>query len=403
MDIAISNTHRKERAFTIIFGALAVFFTGFPHIWSIYQPYVARMTGWTQGQASLCFYLALLVFVFGNIVGGKMLGHFPPRRIIFIGGGISTAGILLSAAMLFPSPIPMYATYGVMQGLGQGMTYAAVVATVLKWFPNRSGYASAVVVTANGLCGFILTPLSTALLKRTGVRGAFLAIGGLAAISWALASLFVVNAPEQRKTDASGIPLGRRRPGGYTSGEMVRTRKFYLLLATLLCGLMPYFLLSPIAQAVQASRGVLPSVAANAVMAGSLANAGTRLILPLLSDRVGRTACVKGVLTVSILSMAALVYPHPYLATGAVIAVYGCYGGIMGSFPSLTSSIFGLEHVGENYGYVLLGMVAAAAGAPAISNYVLSGGGSQEIVFLVGAGFAAAALVTLAFLRTAAE
>ena len=35
----------------------------------------------------------------------------------------------------------------------------------------------------------------------------------------------------------------------------------------------------------------------------------------------------------------------------------GCYGGIMGSFPSLTSSIFGMKHTGENYGFVMFGIV----------------------------------------------
>ena len=35
--------------------------------------------------------------------------------------------------------------------------------------------------------------------------------------------------------------------------------------------------------------------------------------------------------------------------------MYGCYGGIMGSFPSFTSSLFGIEHTGENYGFVMPG------------------------------------------------
>lgn len=56
----------------MIFGAFAIFFTGYPHVWSIYQPYVMEQAGWSQGQASMCFYLALSTFVFGNIVGGRM-------------------------------------------------------------------------------------------------------------------------------------------------------------------------------------------------------------------------------------------------------------------------------------------------------------------------------------------
>ena len=192
----MKNVQSAKRMFMLIFGAFAVFFTGYPHIWSIYQPYVMKQTGWTSGQASMCFYLAILIFVFGNIVGGRMLNHFSPRLVVFVGGGIFSAGILLSAFMMFPSPMPMYITYGLMQGFGQGMVYTSIVSAALKWFPERIGFASGVVVTANGLCGFFLTPLSRMILQRYGVREAFLTVGILAAVSWILASLFVGNPPE---------------------------------------------------------------------------------------------------------------------------------------------------------------------------------------------------------------
>ena len=30
----------------MIFGAFAIFFTGYPHVWSIYQPYVMEQAGY---------------------------------------------------------------------------------------------------------------------------------------------------------------------------------------------------------------------------------------------------------------------------------------------------------------------------------------------------------------------
>ncbi len=375
----------------LIFGAFAVFFTGYPHIWAIYQPYVMDRTGWTSGQASMCFYLALLFFVFGNILGGRMLDRFSPRKIIFIGGGVSAAGILLSAFMLFPSPAPMYVTYGIMQGFGQGMVYTSVVSTALKWYPERTGYASGVVVTANGLCGFFLTPLSKIILEGRGPEQAFLVIGGISAISWILASLYVGNPPETEES-VNVLPEKGTAAGGYTSEEMMCTKRFYLLLLTMMFGLMSYFFLSPISQTIQMDRGIGAAAAAGTVMMGSVANASVRLLLPMLADKVGRVACVEGILTLCAAAMVTLLYSHSSLTMAAIVVMYGCYGGIMGSFPSLTGAIFGLEHVGENYGYVMVGMVIAALGAPAITSYVLGAGGTQEAVFLIGAVSASAAL-----------
>ena len=152
----LTTTQKRQRLLTMIFGAIAIFFTGYPHVWSIYQPYVMEQAGWSQTAASMCFYLALSTFVFGNIIGGRLQDKYNPKIVVWIGGGIFAIGILASAFLIVPSSLPMYVTYGVMQGFGQGLIYTVIISTVQKWFPGRTGFASGVVVTANGLCGFCL-------------------------------------------------------------------------------------------------------------------------------------------------------------------------------------------------------------------------------------------------------
>ncbi len=156
----LTKKQTKQRLLMMIFGAFAIFFTGYPHIWSVYQPYVMEQAGWSQGQASMCFYLSFVTFVFGNIIGGRIQDKRSPRLVVFIGGGIFAVGVLLSAFLVIPSPIPIYITYGLMQGFGQGMIYTTIISTAQKWFPGRTGFASGIVVTANGLCGFFLAPIS---------------------------------------------------------------------------------------------------------------------------------------------------------------------------------------------------------------------------------------------------
>ena len=272
----------------MIFGAFAIFFTGYPHVWSIYQPYVMEQAGWSQGQASMCFYLALSTFVFGNIVGGRMQNRFKEKTIVWIGGGIFAAGILASAFLIVPTPLPMYLSYGVMQGFGQGMIYTVILATVQRWFPDRTGFASGVVVTANGLCGFFLAPLSRKLLEAEGVQKTFLIIGAAIAVSWILCGIFF-QAPDKRLVNAGGSAAksGTSEMKQYTSGEMMRTRNFYLLLATMFFGLISYFMVSPVSQTYQIDLGIPSAVAVSAVMLGSIVNAGARLVLPTLAAVIG--------------------------------------------------------------------------------------------------------------------
>ena len=68
-----------RRYLILAVGAFGIFFTGFPHIWSIYQPYAMEATGWSQTEASMCFYLSFVTFVIGNIVGGKIQDRYSPH------------------------------------------------------------------------------------------------------------------------------------------------------------------------------------------------------------------------------------------------------------------------------------------------------------------------------------
>ena len=398
----------RKRFLMMLSSAFVIFFTGFPHVWSVYQPYVMEQAGWSQTESSMCFYLALATFVFGNICGGRMMEKHGSGKVMWIGGWIFSAGVVLSAFLIVSTPVPFYLTYGVMQGFGQGMIYTTVVANAQKWFPGRTGFASGIIVTANGLCGFFLAPISRRLLGQMGPKWTLFSIGMVIAAAWFISSiLFSVPDEEWRLAREAEILQKNGRNANlaltkqYTSKEMIGTKKFYYLLATMCFGLMSYFMLSPVSQSYQIEMGIPGSIAVSAVMIGSLMNAGTRLILPTIADRIGRIPCIRLVIIVSIGAMAVLGCANSYPVTAAIIVMYGCYGGIMGSFPSFTSSIFGLKHSGENYGFVMFGIVIATIGAPVITSVITAGGLSMRIVFFTGMGFAVAALISLGMLQKA--
>ncbi len=381
----------KKRNGMMAAGAFAILFTGFPHIWSIYQPYVLSETGWSESMVSICFYLPTLFFVVGNIFGGRIYDKGYGRITLGIGGSVFAGGIILSALTLGIHPMITYMTLGVMQGIGQGMIYAVVLATAQKWFPYKTGFASGVVITANGLCGFILSPISKVLLEAGGARLALISVGFLVFLSTVCAVCFV----RQPQTNILEIKehsaYGEKKQ--YTSSQMIRTKKFYYLVLTMMCGLMPYYLISPISQTIQIERGILQAVAVGSVMAGSILNAGIRLILPTLADKAGRIRCIQGVLFVAMIAMIFLLSGNNRLITTAIVLAYGCFGGIMGSFPSLSSEIFGLRYAGQNYGIVMSGIVIVTITSPIISNMIISHGLPEVVRFMIGFCFAVIAMI----------
>ena len=180
---------------------------------------------------------------------------------------------------------------------------------------------------------------------------------------------------------------------------MLHSGKYYLLVLGFFFALMPYYLISPVSQTFQTDRGISASVAVLSVMMGSLLNAGFRFVLPTLADKVGRFTCVFGILAVSLVSMLSLAFGKGFLITAGVVLAYGCFGGIMGNFPSLTSLIFGLENAGMNYSFVMIGMIISALSAPIITSLLNSIGVSGGSLYIFGAVCAVSAFVFLAAVK----
>ena len=387
---------QRQRLLMMAAGACLIFFTGYTHIWSLYQPYVEAEFGWTQGQSSMSFYIANGMFVLGNIVGGRIQDKKDPRISILAGGFVFAAGVILSSFLIAPNPLPFYLSFGIMQGIGMGMIYTTIISTAQKWYPERPGFGSGIVVTANGLCGLFLTPVSKLLLNKGGVPFALLVIGIGITAAWIL-NCFLFSTPRKQTSEETVQGIAAQRQ--YTPAEMMKTRKFYFLVGAMLCGLIPYYLLVPIAEGFQMEAGVSEAVAVSAVMAGSVCNALMRLILPTLADKIGRIKCVKAVLAAMFLAMVILGFAGSYPVALAVVVMYACYGGLMGSFPSIASSIFGMKHSGENYGYIMSGMVIATIGTPALSGAFTAAGLGNQTVFLAGAVLAAVALISISKLN----
>lgn len=322
-----------------------------------------------------------------------------PIKILSAGGIIQALGIIMTAFFLISNPIPAYFSYGILHGFGQGLVYTVILSTAQKWFPNKKGMASGVVVTANGLCGLVLAPVSRSLLDGSGPGMALLAVGGLMTLAWLLSIIFVKVPDESELPEAArentAVQLVQQQ---YTAKEMLHTDKFFLLVATMAFSLIAYFLVSPISQSLQTERGVSANTAVIAVMIGSILNALARLILPAMADKIGRISCIRIVTIVSVAAMVSLTISSSYGTTIGVILMYGCYGGIMGNFPSFTSTIFGMKHSGENYGYVMSGVIVGVVAAPLISSLLANAEKGEKLLFIVGACCSVLAFITLMIL-----
>jgi predicted MFS family arabinose efflux permease len=286
-----------------------------------------------------------------------------------------------------------------MGGLGLGLGYVTPVAAVTKWFPDRRGLGSGLVVGGFGLGAFGYAHLLRSLPAFSGVPSpalagavldAFTASGVAFAVLGGAGALCLRNPPAPSPPAAAG-PAGP----DFTPGQMVRTPQFWAAFAMLFLNVAAGILF--ISNAVPIMReltGVTLAVAAAVYGTIALANAVGRFLWGAVSDRVGRRAAFAAIYLLQIAVFLVVGRFHSLLMVAPLFAlVLLCYGGGFGVMPSLVADWFGTRHLGVNYGWVLLAWSAAGVVGPGFVSAVKDRTGSYA-----GALPATAALLVLATL-----
>src|SRR5580765_7355220 len=275
----------------VVAGAFAVTFVGFgcAYTFSAFLESLQRDFGASRGSVSLVFSLAGFLYFGLGIVSGPLADRFGSRRLAVI--GMLLAGLGLVAASAARSLFEVYAAYGLGVGLGVGCAYVPAVGAVQRWFVRRRGLASGLAVSGIGVGTLVMPPLASLLIAALGWRGAYLALGTLAAIAGAGMALLIENDPRERGLGPDGDPPHPAGEAAGTAGaslrEAVRSRRFVgLYAACLVCSFglfVPFVHLVPYAL----DHGVDPSWAVLLLSVVGVGSTGGRFFLGGLADRMG--------------------------------------------------------------------------------------------------------------------
>lgn len=104
------------------------------------------------------------------------LNRFKPKTVILLANIIMMIGIFTMGMVPVGQPWLLSVTFGALGGFGAGAGYNAVLATISKWFPDRKGFATGLIVFMVGAHGLIMAPIGNALLNSLGFRNAAIVI-----------------------------------------------------------------------------------------------------------------------------------------------------------------------------------------------------------------------------------
>jgi OFA family oxalate/formate antiporter-like MFS transporter len=154
---------------------------------------------------------------------------------------------------------------------------------------------------------------------------------------------------------------------------------FYLALAVLVTGALSGLLIAAHASTIgQTMFGLTPATAALFVSLYSLSNASGRFIWGSLSDKIGRQNVVITIFIFVAIMLFLLAQANsvPMFAVG-LIGIGLSFGGVMGTFPSITADLFGPKFMGVNYGIMFSGYAIAAFFGPRIGASIAENSGGD--------------------------
>lgn len=367
-------------------GCVMLIFVGLPNLWSLFQPDLMKIHGWSAGTTSAAFTILMCFFVLGNIVGGRIQDRFDPTHVILAGTVLMGVGFFLSAYTPSSMPFVMYLTYSLCVGLGNGFIYAAVIATVQKWFLDKKGLATGFIVSAAGSAGLLLTPIVRPLVVNLGVIRTFQVLAVAVTVVSLLLGLFI-KLPPAEYHPASSIDLnalmGSQRD--LTPSELLKDKRYYLLMFSMFLAVPPFFIINPTIVTIASGRGLSETLAVITVAFSSLFNIAGRLSAPAISDKVGRKPTVLGLFSLSLLGLILVMFARGIFLFVPIALIFYAYGGFWGCYPSITSDLFGIKNAGINYGLVLLSVAASTVTLPMLASFLESTFHSDIYGFTVAA------------------
>lgn len=376
MKIGVQNT--TNRWLIAIMGTILQLALGTVYAWSFFQQPVMAIGNWTNSQAAWAFSLAIFFLGLTAAWGGINLPKFGPRKLAMAGGFLFSLGYLIAAYALYIKNLPiLYLGYGVIGGMGLGLGYVTPVATVVKWFPDKKGFITGMVVMGFGFGAFIMAKFlapSIMLMTDGNLIMVFSYVGAIMLIITMPAGYCLVNPP------AGFVPKGYNPPPTLTEVQVsqdviaakqcILSGKFMMMWTVfffnIIAGIMFIGFQSPLLQdllkntmdlATQNDPKVIASLAAagaSLIAISSIFNGIGRFLWGGMSDKIGRVQTFRLILGSQLIVFIALMFVSNPIIFGVLVCyVLLCYGGGFGSMPAFVLDVFGPKLMPVVYGTVL--------------------------------------------------
>ena len=346
---------------------------GSVYAWSVLtRPIMADM-GFTLSQTTWTFSLAILMLGLSAGFLGSFAEKIGPKKSGLLAMLFWVTGLLGTAyALSIHNLTLLYLFYGIIGGIGLGIGYITPVSTLVKYFPNRPGFATGLAIMGFGFASLIAGPLMQYLVAQVGLVDTFIILGVIYLVIMGASSLYL-KAPQQKHLtrttkDKSTMYVHNH---GMLANDAMKTWQFsalwWIFFVNITCGIGLLSLASPMAQE---TIGMTPAAAASLVGVIGIFNGGGRIAWSTISDYLGRAQTYILFFIIEIVAFHLLAQTNSALTFQILILlIITCYGGGFSCMPAYLADLYGIRQLSTIHGRILTAWGLAGIVGPMLVSY----------------------------------
>ena len=370
------------------------------YVWTVFTKPLGAALSATPAAIQVTFSILVVLQTFFSPFQGWLIERFGPKLLISFGCALTGLSWVLTAQA--SSLVGLYLTYGVLAGLGTGIVYVGVVGLVVRWFPDRRGFAAGVVAAGYGMGAIATNASIIGSLATDGYQATLVRFGLILGAVGVVAALGLKSPPDGLAGPARVVSAA---PRDVSTSAMLRQPVFWLMfvMMTLMAttGLMVTSQIATFANDFGITGVTVFGVAALTLTLNvdRACNGLTRPFFGWVSDRIGRenTMVLAFALEGCAMAVWLLTIKQPVAFVLLSGLVFFGWGEIFSLFPSTLTDTFGVRFATKNYGclYMAQGIGAIFGGPLASLLHEQAGSWTPVFALAIGCDLLTAALALL--------
>lgn len=351
---------------------------GSVYAWSLFVENLSKYMELTTGQIQFAFSLAIFFLGMSAAFGGKLVEK-NIHHSSFIGTACFISGLLLTGlAVNLKSLWLLYLGYGVIGGIGLGITYLTPCKTLMLWFSNNKGLAMGLSVMGFGFASTIASPIITYLMSNFDLTMVFVILACIYFVLMIIGSILLKKPEKYEMLDSNNTQKFNYFKVIFDPFFLLSWLMFYL---NIHCGLALIGIAAPMMKAFGISSVIVTTV----VSIMGIFNGAGRLIYSTISDYLKNRITIYLIIFLMSIVSVILGISIPSTLTIAIMLciISSTYGAGFSNIAPLLADHFGIDNISKIHGMILTAWAVAGLTGNNMSEVLLNTFHDYTIVFSI--------------------